>query len=88
MVDPFAAGAVTVPVVINGAQPVRSDILEKARKDLAAVERDHASLVSSAARSVRASKLKLDAAQRRVRDLEFSVVSAEAAIAAEQRRTR
>lgn len=67
---------------------MRSGILEKARKDFATVERDHASLVTNAARSVRASKSKLDAARRRVMDLEFAAVSAEVATNKERAQER
>lgn len=55
---------------------MRSDILDKARTDLSAVQKEHASLVHKAAATVRASRSKLEAAQLRVRDLEFSAVAA------------
>lgn len=67
---------------------MRSDILDKARADLALVERQHASIVHKAHQQVKASKAKYDAAKKRVMDLEFAVISAEAAIAAEKRRAR
>ena len=67
---------------------MRSDILDKARADLALVEREHASLVHKAYQQVKASKAKYDAGQRRVRDLELAVISAEASIAADKRRAR
>lgn len=67
---------------------MRSDILDKARADLAAVQKEHASTVHRAAATVKSSKQRFDAAKRRVMDLEFAVVSASAAMEADKRRTR
>jgi hypothetical protein len=67
---------------------MRSDILDKARADLAAVQKEHASLVHKAYVQVKASKAKYDASKKRVMDLEFAVITAEASIAADKRRAR
>lgn len=67
---------------------MRSDILDKARADLSRAQKEHASLVHKAHQQVNASKAKYEAAKKRAMDLEFAVISAEAAMAAEKRRTR
>jgi hypothetical protein len=67
---------------------MRSDILNKARADLSAIQKEHASTVHRAYATVQASKKRYDAAKKRVMDLEFAAVSAEASIAADKRRTR
>lgn len=67
---------------------MKYDLLDQARAKRDALLRDHRSVVSKAAAAYRASKAKLEAAQKRVRDLELSAISAEAAVRAEQRRAR
>lgn len=67
---------------------MKYDLLESARKERDAVLKDHRQIVHKAASAVRISKAKFEAAQNRVRDLELSVISAEAAVRAEQRRAR
>jgi hypothetical protein len=84
----FQRARVLLPVVIIGARLMRSDILDKARRDLAAIQKEHASTVHRAAATVKASRQRFDAAKRRVMDLEFAAVSAEIATNKERAQER
>lgn len=67
---------------------MRSDILDKARADLVAAQKEHANLVSKAHQQVKASRAKYDAAKKRVMDLELSAISAEIAMRKERAQER
>lgn len=67
---------------------MRYEILEKARAERDRIERDHASTVHKANVAVRASRTKLDAAKKRVRNLEFAAMQAELAMQAERAQER
>jgi hypothetical protein len=56
---------------------MKYDRLEQARADLEQVRRQHGTTVTRAAADVRASKERLAAAEKSVRDMEFAVVECE-----------
>lgn len=66
----------------------RYDLLDQARAQRDALLKDHRTVVSKAAVAVRTSKAKLDAAQRRVMNMELAAVRLEADFARDAQERR